>query len=396
MHPTRPSYPALRPASQRLRLLIAFVISSLFASSELNAQDLSLIPLRKSPLPLARLDQSAQWNLILKKDVVIHSPLLRLRDVVEPGEQSSPMWERSGAAIIALMPVDEHEMIIDRTRLIEAVARSTTIPDIQWSGASAVRVTYRRDNASLEVRAQQTSVQAKPPATSPSPNSVIKVMPPMTPTERERVTKLIQYGVDRYDVKLRDAFEIVIDANQASIESLSDLRRVDTVSWEVAPSEGKHVAKVVGMNSREPVTAFVEVEFSARPLVVVAREGLRRGHVISEADLELIPAARNVSTDDVITDINDAIGFQVQTTLQKKRPVTRASIAPITVIERGDLVEVRVIGGGFTVATSAKSLAPGAHGDLIPIETLEPRRKLLARVVGSGQVEILTRPPRVR
>jgi len=218
----------------------------------------------------------------------------------------------------------------------------------------------------------------------------------MTPTERERVTKLIQYAIDRYDVRLRDAFEIEIDTKQESIDSLSDLRRVDTVSWETTPSEGFNVAKVVGVNSREPITASVEIAFSARPLVVVAREGLRRGQVITEADLELIPAARNVSTDDVITNIDDAIGFQVQTTLQKKRPLTRSSIAPATVIERGELVELVVAGGGITVATGAKSLAPGAQGDLIPIETLEPRRKLMARVAGPGQVEILTRPPRVQ
>jgi len=128
----------------------------------------------------------------------------------------------------------------------------------------------------------------------------------------------------------------------------------------------------------------------------VARDSLRRGHILTEGDLELIPAARNVSTDGVVTDIQEIVGLQVQTVLQKHRPVTRSSVAPVIVIERGDLVEVRVIGGGVQVATAAKSLAQGAQGALIPIETIEPRRKLLARVAGPGKVEILTRPPRVQ
>jgi len=403
---------------------IVIVASFLGLNPSLCAQNLSLIPVRKSPMPLARRDASTQWTLRLKKDVVVDSPLLRLRDVVEPFDQSSPWWERAGAAIIGLMPLDSQEMVIDRDRLVEAMARSSAIPDVQWSGSDEVRVTFRRLSASAESNAmpvleteptalvagyaESRNRQARPEANAdesqhrsllPAPKNTDRVLsakPPMTPTERERVTKLIQYAIDRYDVRLRDAFEIEIDTKQESIDSLSDLRRVDTVSWETTPSEGFNVAKVVGVNSREPITASVEIAFSARPLVVVAREGLRRGQVITEADVELIPAARNVSTDDVITNIDDAIGFQVQTTLQKKRPLTRSSIAPATVIERGELVELVVAGGGITVATGAKSLAPGAQGDLIPIETLEPRRKLMARVAGPGQVEILTRPPRVQ
>ena len=97
-----------------------------------------------------------------------------------------------------------------------------------------------------------------------------------------------------------------------------------------------------------------------------------------------------------VLDIHDAVGLQVQTALQKDAPVARTALAPVTVIERGDLVEVRVVGGGITIATGAKSLAAGAQGDLIPIETLEPRKKLMARVAGNGIVEILTRPPRVQ
>jgi len=429
----------MHPPQSTNRWLSAIAASVLFLSTSLSAQNLSLIPVRKDHVrkdlaqkdlaqkDLARLDnarldnvaldrrdQPTQWNLSLKKDVVIHSPLLRLRDVVEPADPSSPWWERSGEAIIGLMPLDNHAMVIDRNRLIEAMARSSAIPAVQWSGADEVRVTFRR---LLEEQEDQTAQTAGPGTTTSrderpeasydsqtqpvstlakSSGKLVSVKPAMTPTERERVAKLIQYAIDRYDVRLRDAFEIQIDGDQKSIEKLTDLRRVDTVHWETTPSEGNNVAKVIGVNSREPITASVDVVFSARPLVVVARDGLRRGQIISEADVELIPAARNVSTNDVITNIDDAIGFQVQTTLAKMRPIARSSIAPVTVIERGDLVELVVVGGGISVATAAKSLAPGAQGDLIPIETLEPRRKLMARVAGPGQVEILTRPPRVQ
>jgi flagellar basal body P-ring formation protein FlgA len=218
----------------------------------------------------------------------------------------------------------------------------------------------------------------------------------MPPSERDRIVRLIQIGIDRYDTKLREAYDIEIDPNQSGIDSLRDFRRIDQVTWDSPPAEGINPANVQGMNAREPVTASIDVSFVARPSVVVATSSLRRGHVISMDDVVLMPAARNVPINDVFTDVEAVIGLQVQSVIQKDRPINRTSLGPVVVVERGDLVEVRVIGGGITIATGAKSLAPGAIGDLVAIETLEPKRKLMARVASHGVVEIVTRPPRVR
>ncbi len=371
--------------------LLSLVLALAFQAT-VSAQGVTLIPVRKSPPEMSSFDESTTWALHVKSETTIHSPLLRLRDVATPSNPSSPWWDRAGAAIIGLMPVDEQDMVVERSRLVDAVARSTSMPQIQWSGAETVRVTFRRKLPAasgpiptVQLTASQSSSSKKVPSVAP-----------ITPSERERITKLIQYAVDRYDGSLRNDFDITIDPQQPTIETFRDLRRVDSIAWELQPSEGTAIGQVVGMNSRQPVTAAIEIKFTARPLIVVAREGLRRGAIVSEADLILLPAGRSVSTTDVLTEISDAVGMQVQTVLQKGSPVMRSAIAPMTVVERGDLVEVHVVGGGITIATGAKSLAAGAQGDLIPVETLEPRRKLMARVAGIGIVEIITRPPRVQ
>jgi len=94
----------MHPPQSTNRWLSAIAASVLFLSPSLFAQNLSLIPVRKDQVQkdLARLnnarldnvaldrrDQPTQWNLSLKKDVVIHSPLLRLGDVVEWADISS-------------------------------------------------------------------------------------------------------------------------------------------------------------------------------------------------------------------------------------------------------------------------------------------------------------------
>ncbi len=99
---------------------------------------------------------------------------------------------------------------------------------------------------------------------------------------------------------------------------------------------------------------------------------------------------------DALVDIDDVIGLQAQTLLTKGKPILKNNVGPVMLVERGDLVEVRVVGGGITIATSGRSLDRGAQGALIPVETLDPRKKLMARVAAPGIVEIITRPPRVQ
>jgi flagella basal body P-ring formation protein FlgA len=150
------------------------------------------------------------------------------------------------------------------------------------------------------------------------------------------------------------------------------------------------------MTSRNEINGRVELRLTARPLVVAPRDSLRRGHVIRRSDLMLVPAPRGIAIESVLTDIDDAVDMQVQAVLQKDRPIQPSAISRPVLVDRGDLVELQVVGGGIMVATSARSLAPGAAGDLIAVETLEPRKKVMARVVRPGLVEIATRPPRVR
>jgi flagellar basal body P-ring formation protein FlgA len=384
------SHNALRPF-----LLLVFTGLMGFRAVPANSQGIALIPNRKTSPALTRIDETTQWALHVKNEATIHSPILRLRDVATPVDPSLPGWDRIGLAIIGLMPVDETQLVVELTRLQEAVSRSVDIPNVTWSGASSVRVTFHRlpDPERLKPAIEDSVI---PVASSPTAMNSARKPQPLSPSERERIEKLIQYAIDRYDVRLREEFDIAIDLNQPAMESFQDLRRIDSIEWERTPTIGTQAAKVTGMSSRQPITAAIEVSFTARPLIVVARVALRRGHVLTADDLELVPAARNVQTDDVLTDISEAVGLQVQTVMQKNRPLTRSSIAPVVLIERGELVEVSVVGGGVTVATGAKTLASGAQGALIPIETLEPRRKLLARVTGPGKVEIFTRPPRVQ
>ncbi|QEG42180.1 flagellar basal body P-ring formation chaperone FlgA [Roseimaritima ulvae] len=131
------------------------------------------------------------------------------------------------------------------------------------------------------------------------------------------------------------------------------------------------------------------------PRVVVARRSLRRGDIVSPSDFQLEPLAEGRSSEGLVLDVDAIVGQEVKTSLLKGRPVRRDDLGPPTVIRRGDLLELSVLGGGIVVRTNAKASEEGSVGQLIQVETQQPRRRLLARVVAPGAVEILTRPPQV-
>ena len=99
---------------------------------------------------------------------------------------------------------------------------------------------------------------------------------------------------------------------------------------------------------------------------------------------------------DHVLDPADVVGLEVRGFPRPGRPLNRSDLGSPTLVRRGDLIEVRVMGGGVIVTTNAKAHGDGAASELIEVETLEPRKRLLARVVQPGLVEIVTRAPRVQ
>ena len=346
--------------------------------------------------------------------------------------------------MVAMLPVDATEMVIDRARLIETLGEETVLPPIHWTGPDQVRIRQVRavgaEEASQPKTSQPKTVASTLPivdgtrpavvaatATAGQPSEVHRVAkasaisdrsvgstggavgttaigldddtkpaPELSEIDASRLTRLIQFAIDRADLSLRESYDIDIDVRQEGLRRLAELRRVDRVEFISTPAEGINAVAVHGMTSRNEINGRVDLQLTARPLVVAPRDSLRRGHVIRRSDLMLVPAPRGIAIESVLTDMDEAVDMQVQAVLQKDRPIQPSAISRPVLVDRGDLVELQVVGGGVMVATSARSLAPGAAGDLIAVETLEPRKKVMARVVRPGLVEIATRPPRVR
>ena len=419
------SYPSIKIA---MLVLITTILTIGTAAAQQDAPPAS----RQRADFAARPDSAAAHPLRLSARAAVSSPLIRLRDIAQPIGTASSWWDRTGSLVVGLMPLDGGEMVIELARLAEALAADPAVPPLEWTGPDRVCVRMVRSDEHQETTAEERQARiravaavgaANPraagatvtagyspraPAEAASDDVAMRAaaMPQLSAQEAGRLVQLVQFAIDRHDLSLRESYDIEIDTDQLPLRALADLRRVDGVEFSDQRGEGmprepklrEGIVDVVvrGATADGDIRAPIGVRFTARPLVVVPRESLRRGHVITSSDVTLQPAPRGVAIHSVFASIEDVVEMQVQSMVQKDRPIPITSLSRPILIERGDLVEVQIVGGGVTVTTRVRSLGRGAAGDLIGVETLEPRKKLMARVTRAGLVEIATRPPRVQ
>lgn len=286
------------------------------------------------------------WTLQSKGRVTLNSSIVRLADVVIAASIPADQWESLGNLVVGLLPPDGRGLALDRQRLAEVVA--VRLPEgvtVRWTGPLLI---------ALQAAPKLDAASDRPAANSPTEQ-------PSPPVQSD------QNGAVR-------------QADFQSEPSAFTARRI-------ADPEAEHT--LGGQAEAEQAPPPDE----AMEVILVSARTLRRGEVLSVGDLEEQVVAPESVPVDSMRQLEDFVGKQMRYSVAKGRPVFHRDVAEPTVVGRGDLVELQVLGGGIVVRTAARTLQPGALGDLIMVETQEPRRRLMAKVLSGSAVAILTRPP---
>jgi flagella basal body P-ring formation protein FlgA len=290
-------------------------------------------------------------------------------------------------------------LTIDRDRLERAILDAEATPlAIDWYGPRRIEVSYLRTDHDRASDVTQVSHQQPVDASSVSPSG-----PPGATTtsktgrlDADRIVQWIELALDRSERELATEFQVEVPRDQPNFSELAEMIGVTEISSLGTVEAGRCRFRIVGRSKQGPVETEIDLLLKPHPKVAVPRRALPRGHRISAGDLEMQPLPEEELTPEHVMDAAEVIGMEIQGTAPARRPLIRSSLGAPTLVRRGDLIEVRVVGGGVTVTTHAKSLDDGAAGDLVEVESLEPRKRLLARVVQPGLVEIITRAPKVR
>ncbi len=339
-------------------------------------------------------------------------------------------WQRLKRSPIGLLPLGSEPMTIQRTRLERAILDAEATPlAIDWIGPREIEVAYRAPDPSSDVTIahvaatgaatgaarqdmatpivqvshvgdgpvpvsasqQPTSQQAdQPQADQPQPTG------PVSLAEADRIIQWVLLALDRSHPEVAQEFRVEVPRDQAAFASLVGIAGVNDIAPIETITEGNCRFQLTARSTGGPIDTELCMSLTPHPKVATTRRVLPKGHRVSKQDLEMMPIPEEELNADHVLDPAEVVGMEVHGHVRPGQPLNRSHLGAPTLVRRGDLIEVRVLGGGVTVTTNAKSHGDGAASDLIEVETLEPRKRLLARVVQPGLVEIVTRAPRVQ
>lgn len=354
----------------------------------------------KNGIEVASIDTETRWGFRTLSPVTISTPIVRLGDVVVPLDPNMAGWQRLRGAAVGLVPLDGHPMTIERSRLNVVVQAAEATPQVfDWVGPTKIVVNYHPDAARLRTSINSpsrpvASHSAVRPATYLTPAA--PSASPLTPSEQRRVVQWVERGIASFLPEVLEDFSIEIEPNQPGLANLKSLAVVTSVELLEPIREGDVACRVAARGVSGPIEAQFALTLLPHPMIVVPRSSLQRGHRIGAEDLQLQQIKRDQMRDEYLTEVSQAIGKEVKTSLAANRPIQRDRLGTPILVRRGDLVEVQVVGGGITVSTNAKAMGDGSASDLIEVETLQPRKRLVGRVVTSGLVEIVTRAPSIQ
>ncbi len=353
------------------------------------------------------IDSNTRWAFRTISPAMVSSPLVRLGDVVQPLDENLAAWNRLKDSPVGLVPVSGKPMKIQRERLAKAIHNAEATPlVINWFGPTVIEVNYRstptsRGNATLAPTSTELSQ-----STSGGVQQVTYVesdrhdgeqsFVPLSAAESKRIIHWLEHAVKKQHPGIPEQYRIDIPQQQAGLARLRSIAGVTSADPMNRLEAGECGFRVVGRSINGPVESEVNIVLEPHPMVPVARRSFPAGHQIQSGDLMLKPMPEEKIDPGFILDIEDAVGLEVRGAMREDRPVLHSSLGAPILVRRGDLVEVRVVGGGLTVTTNAKSLGDGSESELIEVETIQQRKRLVARIVSVGTVEIITRAPRVR
>lgn len=328
-------------------------------------------------------------------------------------------WQRLKRSPIALLPVNARPMKIDRLRLERAILDAEATPlAIDWIGPDQISVRFQESDDTSLAASRLRTVSWNGPATNEggkldtptrsqkaesgsgagetSDGSVQDVPnPPLSRVDVDRISKWLMLALDRSQPEITKKYEVVLPVDPSKFSSLASVTRVTSVSPIGPLADGVCRFQITGYATNGPMNAELAITLKSHPMVVFVRKTLTKGHRLTLQDLKLEPLSESEIEDDHVFEPAQVVGMEVHGFPRAGLPLRRSDLGEPTLIRRGDLIELRVMGGGITVTTNAKSHGDGAESDLIEIETFEPRKRLLARVVQPGLVEIVTRAPKV-
>lgn len=155
-----------------------------------------------------------------------------------------------------------------------------------------------------------------------------------------------------------------------------------------APSGLKPGRGVVGVRCEgpKPWKIYVSVHIATLQPVVVTRQPLARGQLVTAADLEMDERNTARLHKAYYADTAQVVGLRAKRSIRVGKVVTAGMLARDQVVKRGSRVEILARGDGLQVRMRGKALVNGALGDRIRVKNLSSGREVTGLVIEPGVI----------
>jgi flagella basal body P-ring formation protein FlgA len=95
----------------------------------------------------------------------------------------------------------------------------------------------------------------------------------------------------------------------------------------------------------------------------------------------------------IARNLDEVVGRVSRRSIRSGLPVFLTDLLEPLQVQRGDLVQVRVISGAAEIELEAQAESPGRLGDVIVLRNLQSQKTFRARIEGKGRAVIISEPP---
>ena len=138
------------------------------------------------------------------------------------------------------------------------------------------------------------------------------------------------------------------------------------------PVGGRRIGQIsVGVRCLAPSvwTVYLSAQVSVVGPYAVTLQSLPANHILSAADIMLREGDLGSLPADVITNMNDMLGYRTVSALAAGAPLRTALLRPPLVVQQGQTTRVVLKGPGFSVQSEGQALANASRGDPVRVKT---------------------------
>jgi len=167
-----------------------------------------------------------------------------------------------------------------------------------------------------------------------------------------------------------------------------------TVSLDPGPLRGASLIGAVTIPVRVMrdgrICEAVQVPLMVRGFrdALVTTKPVSRGESLNERNLCIRKCEITNVRGEVLSNMEDVRGKIAARTLPAGAVLKTDHLAKVEVVQRGELVTVRLNKGSLEIAMKALAMRDGAVGEYIPVQNISSRRRFSARVVGPRTVVV--------